>query len=266
MNSQQDDQQQDWQPLTGPLAAERLGDHGAPTIVFVHGFTQTGNSWKSIAEQFVAHGLQAVVVDLPGHGGSAHVRADLRRTADMVSQLGGRGSYVGYSLGGRVCLHLGLMYPHLARSLVLIGAHPGIADADERMARRESDDALAEHLLDVGVEAFLSEWTALPLFGGFDAGEAERADRLRNTAEGLAASLHMAGTGEQGSLWPRLRELNMPVLALAGEHDAKFAAIAEQIATAAPSGRWQLVPGAHHAAHLQNPAAVVEAIAGALPA
>ncbi len=254
-----------WQPLTGPLAAERLGDHHAPTIVFVHGFTQTANSWKPIAERFVARGLQAVIVDLPGHGGSAAVRADLRRTADMVAQLGGTGTYVGYSLGGRVCLHLALMYPHVVKSLVLIGAHPGIADADERMARREADDALAEHLLEVGVEPFLTEWMANPLFGGFDTGAADRADRLRNTSEGLAASLRMAGTGEQGSLWPRLRELNMPVLALAGEHDAKFAAIAEQIATAVPSGRWQLVPGAHHAAHLQHPDAVEQAVADALP-
>ena len=50
-----------------------------------------------------------------------------------------------------------------------------------------------------------------------------------------------------------------------GGRDAKFAAIAEQIATAVPSGRSLLVPGAHHAAHLQNPATVTDAIAAALP-
>lgn len=255
-----------WQPLTGPLAAQRLGAHDAPAIVFVHGFTQTGNSWKPIAEQFVARGLQAILVDLPGHGGSATVRADLRRTADMVAQMGGVGTYVGYSLGGRVCLHLALMYPHLVKSLVVVGAHPGIADADERSTRRENDDALAAHLLEVGVDTFLAEWMALPLFGGFDPGDQERADRRLNTADGLAASLRMAGTGEQLPLWPRLRELNMRVLAMAGEHDAKFAAIAEQIASAVPEGRALLVPEAHHAAHLQNPRAVTDAIAGALPA
>lgn len=254
----------EWQPLTGPLAAERMGDHHAPVLVFVHGFTQTGNSWKPIAEHFVARGYQAVVVDLPGHGGSANVRADLRRSADMVAALGGRGTYVGYSLGGRVCLHLGLMYPHLAQSLVLLGAHPGIADADERAARRTADDALADHLLDVGIEAFLTEWTALPLFGGFDIGEADRADRLRNTAEGLAASLRMAGAGEQLPLWPRLRELNMPVLALAGANDTKFAAVAEQIANAVPTGRFALIPEAAHAAHLQQPQAVIDQIATAV--
>ncbi|MDO8389905.1 MAG: alpha/beta fold hydrolase [Actinomycetota bacterium] len=255
----------EWQSLAAPLAAERCGAHGAPRIVFVHGFTQTANSWKPIAEQFVARGFEAVVVDLPGHGGSAGVRADLRRTADMIAGLGGPATYVGYSLGGRVCLHLALMYPHLAGSLVLIGAHPGIDDADERSARREADDALAAHLLDVGVEAFLAEWTTLPLFGGFEFAEGDRADRLRNNAEGLASSLRMAGTGEQLPLWPRLRELNMPVLALAGSHDSKFAAIAEQISTAVPFGRFRLIPDAAHAAHLQQPQAVIDAIVSALP-
>ena len=255
-----------WQPLTGPLAAERLGAHDAPTIVFVHGFTQTANSWKPIAEQFVAHGVQAIVVDLPGHGGSTSVRADLRRTADMVAQMGGAGTYVGYSLGGRVCLHLALMYPHLVRSLILIGAHPGIADADERSARRDSDDALAAHLMEVGVATFLAEWMANPLFGGFDPGDAERADRLRNTVDGLAASLRMAGTGEQLPLWPRLLELNMPVLAMAGEHDSKFAAIAQQIVAAVPDGHFLAVPDAAHSAHLQTPDAVTDAIRHALPA
>jgi len=256
----------DWQPINGPLAAERQGRHGAPRVVFVHGFTQTANSWKPIAQQFADRGLEVVVVDLPGHGGSAGVRADLRRTADMIASVGGRGTYVGYSLGGRVCLHLALMYPHLVQSLVLLGAHPGIDDADERSLRRAADDALAEHLLDIGVDAFLSEWTALPLFGGFQLTDADRADRLRNTAEGLADSLRMAGTGEQLPLWPRLVELNMPVLALAGAHDAKFAAIAQQIATAVPTGRWALIPDAAHAAHLQHPVAVVDAIVTAIPA
>lgn len=254
-----------WQPITGPLAAERLGARDAPTIVFVHGFTQTANSWKPIAAELASRGYQVIVVDLPGHAGSTPVRADVRRTADMIAELGGVGTYVGYSLGGRVCLHLALMYPHLVRSLVLIGAHPGISDADEREARRESDDSLAAHLLEVGVDAFLGEWLANPLFGGFDVGDDERADRRRNTADGLADSLRMAGTGEQLPLWPRLRELNMPVLAMAGEHDDKFAAIAEQIATAVPVGQYLAVPGAHHAAHLQNPQRVIEAIATALP-
>jgi pimeloyl-ACP methyl ester carboxylesterase len=58
-----------------------------------------------------------------------------------------------------------------------------------------------------------------------------------------------------------LRELNMPVLAMAGALDSKFAAIARQIADMAPRGECELVPGAAHAAHLQQPQTVVDALA-----
>ena len=249
-----------WRPLAARLDAEVAGDDGARRLVFAHGFTQTGNSWKPLAEQFVHRGFQCVVVDLPGHGGSATVRADLRRSADMVATIGAKATYVGYSLGGRTVLHAALMYPNLVQRLVLIGANPGIDDDDERARRRESDDALVRHMEDTGVEAFLREWVALPLFGGMALSPTDFADRLRNTVEGLSSSLRMAGTGAQGSLWPRLRELNMPVLAMAGELDTKFAAIAQQIATMAPRARAVLVPGAAHAAHLQQPDAVVSVI------
>mgnify|MGYP003375547660 FL=1 len=104
----------------------------------------------------------------------------------------------------------------------------------------------------------------LPLFGGLQLTPEQLADRLRNTPEGLAGSLRLAGTGAQGSLWPRLRELNMPVLAIAGALDLKFAAIAQQIADAAPEGAAALVAGAAHAAHLQQPETVAVLIADAI--
>src|ERR1019366_8418989 len=48
---------------------------------------------------------------------------------------------------------------------------------------------------------------------------AGRADRLTNTAGGLAASLRLAGTGTMEPLWDRLAGLTMPVLVVAGELD-----------------------------------------------
>lgn len=260
-----DTQHARWSPLSGPLAAQQFGDPQAPKVVFLHGFTQTCNSWKPIAEQFAAAGFHAVVVDLPGHGDSGGVRADLRRTADMVAAIGGVASYVGYSLGGRATLHLALMYPHLTTAVVVIGATAGIADADERARRRDADDAVEAHLNEVGVEAFIREWIAQPLFGNFVASDIDLADRVRNTAAGLASSLRLAGTGAQTSLWPRLREITAPVLAMAGQLDEKFAALAEQIAAAVIEGTVLLVPDASHAAHLQQPEFVAQSILRFLP-
>ncbi|MEY4173439.1 MAG: putative 2-succinyl-6-hydroxy-2,4-cyclohexadiene-carboxylate synthase [Actinomycetota bacterium] len=249
-----------WRPLAGRLAAEVAGADSAARMVFVHGFTQTGNSWKAIAEHFVRAGHQCVVLDLPGHGGSTHLRADLRRTADMVASVGGQGVYVGYSLGARVALHVALLYPHEVDAVALVGANPGIDSDTERAVRREADDRLAAHLEQVGLQQFLEEWTAQPLFGTLTPQQLDLDDRLRNTVEGLASSLRHAGTGTQMPLWSRLRELSMPVLAMAGADDAKFAAIAQQMADAVPDGRSVLVPDAAHAAHLQQPASVIDAI------
>ncbi len=253
-----------WSPLTGPLGAEQLGDPRGPKVVFLHGFTQTRNSWKPMAEHVAAAGNHSVVIDLPGHGDSAGVRADLRRTADMVAAIGGAGTYVGYSLGGRAALHLALMYPHLTKSVVLIGATAGIADADERARRREADDAVEARLVELGLEAFLREWVAQPLFSDLAVTAEDLADRGRNTVEGLTSSLRLAGAGAQTSLWPRLREINSPVLAIAGERDEKFAALAEQIAAAIPQGAALLVPNAGHAAHLQQPDFVLQSILAAI--
>ena len=46
----------DWRPVAGPLAAEQCGHLDSPRLAFVHGFAQTGNSWKPIAEYFANHG------------------------------------------------------------------------------------------------------------------------------------------------------------------------------------------------------------------
>jgi 2-succinyl-6-hydroxy-2,4-cyclohexadiene-1-carboxylate synthase len=245
----------DWRPLAGKLASWSCGE--GPRLVFVHGFTQTANSWKPIAARFAADGYESVIVDAPGHGESDGIRADQRRGADMLTGQCGAGVYVGYSMGGRLCMHAALMYPHLVRGLAVIGASPGIADEDERATRRRADEVLAVHIEEVGVEAFIDEWIAQPLFAGLILSPEERADRLRNTAAGLANSLRHGGTGAQGSLWARLRELNMPVLTMAGEHDEKFAAISRQVAAWVPRGTHVDLAGCGHAAHLQDPGQVV---------
>lgn len=244
----------DWRALSGPLAARRYGS--GPRIVFVHGFTQTGWSWQSIAERVAQLGYEVALVDLPGHGGSGAIRADLRRTADLVAATTGPATYVGYSLGGRVAMHLALMYPHIVDRLALIGAHPGIIDDDERAARRAADDRLAAHIVEVGLERFLEEWTAQPLFAGLEFTSDDRLDRMRNTAAGLAWSLRLAGTGTQVPLWERLVELNLPVLSMSGSLDTKFEPIAERIASSVPDGVFATVHGAGHAAHLQQPGQV----------
>ena len=164
-------------------------------------------------------------------------------------------------MGGRVALHAALSHPDEVRALVLIGATAGIVDETERAARRAADERLAERIEEIGVEAFVDEWLANPLFAGLSAETALRADRLRNTAVGLAVSLRSTGTGTQEPLWGRLASITAPVLVLAGEHDAKFRELGSRLATEIPDARFDVVPAAGHTVHLEQPGATADAIA-----
>ena len=230
------------------------GGPGATRVVLVHGFTQTLAAWAAVGER-LAHRWEVVRVDLPGHGRSGGVRAGFEAAAALVGEAGGAGAYVGYSLGGRVCLRLALDRPDLVRALVLVGASPGIAGAGERAARRAADERLAAEIERDGVAAFLDRWLAGPLFATLPAETAGRDERLANTAEGLASALRRLGTGAQEPLWERLGGLRPPVLLVAGERDPKFSELAHRMAAAVgPTARVAIVAGAGHAVHLERPA------------
>ena len=142
----------------------------------------------------------------------------------------------GYSMGGRIALHLALAEPARVRRLVLIGASPGLADPAERARRRVADEALAEEVQASTLEAFARRWAQTPVLAGLpdDVAAEVHADRLRSTTDGLAAALRGLGTGALPSLWGRLGELALPVALLVGERDAKFRAVAERMAAALP--------------------------------
>lgn len=236
-----------------PLHTERDGT--GPRIVLVHGFTQTGRCWSPVDEDLAAD-HEVVRVDAPGHGGSSEVRAGLPDGARLIGDAGGLATYVGYSMGARFLLHLGLLAPSRVRALVLIGGTAGIEDPAARAGRRAQDLRTAQQIAEVGLEAFIDDWIAQPLFADLPASGSFRAERLRNTVPGLQSSLTRAGTGSQLPLWDRLPELAMPVLVVAGQRDAKFAALAERMAAAiGDNASLALVPDAGHAAHLEQPAA-----------
>jgi 2-succinyl-6-hydroxy-2,4-cyclohexadiene-1-carboxylate synthase len=232
-------------------------------LVLLHGFTQTGRSWQPVLHALAAR-YRALAPDLPGHGAFGERRpasfaacdAYLRVLADCGITL------VGYSMGGRIALHAALSLGDRIERLVLIGASPGLADPAERGAREATDAALADRIETIGLEAFVREWGAQPLFAGMPRGiaEAAEADRLCNTAPGLAAALRGLGTGSMPPLWDRLGTLAMPVELLVGERDEKFRAIAERMAGALPRSRVHVVPGAGHAVAWEAPEAVADVL------
>ena len=224
-------------------------------LVLVHGFTQTRDCWGPLAPD-LAGDHEVVRVDAPGHGTSSDLVADLWEGAALLAATGGPASYVGYSMGGRLVLHVALARPDVVRGLVLIGATAGIEDPAARTRRADDDETRAQLIDSVGVDAFVDQWLAQPLFAGLPPEHRCIEARRSNTAAGLASSLRRAGAGAQEPLWDRLGALAMPVLVLAGADDAAYVAHGHRLASSiGANATLAVVPGAGHAVHLEAPAA-----------
>ncbi len=228
-------------------------------VVLLHGFTQSGAAWQPVVDALTRpepRSHQVITVDAPGHGGSSDVVADLWASAELIVDAAGAGTYVGYSMGARMALHVALARPDALRRLVLISGTAGIDDADERTRRRHSDEDIARRIESDGVEAFVQWWLRRPLFSTLPAESAAVDTRLNNTVAGLAASLRHAGTGTQEPLWDRIGSIAVPTLVVAGALDEAYVARARRlVAGIGDNATLAIVEEAGHACHLEQPAA-----------
>ena len=271
------------QPSDIDLHAEwdgfRAGEAEAPVLALLHGFTGSGAGWAPVREGLRAIG-PTLAVDLAGHGAlpvpvpekGAMAPYTMPACLGQLERLLERHAlpgawWVGYSMGGRVALQMAVHKPALVKGLVLVSATPGISDPAARAERAAADEKLAAAILEEGMEAFVERWLGNPLFAGLKSLPAEeyarqRAQRLNCDPAGLANSLRGLGTGSMESVWQRLGGIEVPVLLLAGEQDAKFAALAEQMAALLPKATLRLIPGSGHVPQVEKPAAFLEAVRG----
>ena len=231
---------------------------GSRDLCFVHGFTQTGNSWKVPAQSI--HDSTKTFVDAPDHGESQGISLSLEETAEAIADIAFGKVLVGYSMGARMALHAVMQHPYAMTGLVLVSGTPGIEDDAEREARVQSDDALATRIEQIGTPAFIDEWIHQPLFAKSTFSDAEIRDRNRNSPASLASSLRTCGTGQQQSWWPHLLEIRIPVLLIAGSRDEKFVAIAKRMKQLIPQSTLNIIEKAGHSAHTDQPTAFGESI------
>jgi 2-succinyl-6-hydroxy-2,4-cyclohexadiene-1-carboxylate synthase len=241
--------------------------------MLLHGYTGTGRSMAGLARAF-QDDFDAIAPDLPGHGRSAeraggHAYDFDACVDDLVATLAATGHdsahWLGYSMGARLALACAVRHPARVTSLVLLAGRAGIADPGERLARRGADEALAARIEERGVEAFVDEWLAQPLFAsmqrlGPQFMAREREARLVNDARGLASSLRALGPAAQPPLFDALPCVNVPVLLVAGALDVRFVSAAHELARSLPRAEVCVIPGAGHAAHLEQPEAFLRAV------
>lgn len=236
-------------------------------LLLLHGFTGSQQTWTPFINDW-SRSFKLILVDLIGHGRTDHPEVADRYSMEYVvhdlkeilHRLNiNKVHLLGYSMGGRVALSFSILYPEYVISLILESSSPGLEFEEERLARIESDNQLAERIERGGMQAFIDFWEKIPLFAtqeqrlSAERKQAMRQERLGNSSLGLANSLRGMGTGVQPSWWDRLAHFQKPVLLLAGEDDQKFCMIGQKMHKLFPNSKILIIKDAGHAIHVEQP-------------
>ncbi|WP_028109273.1 2-succinyl-6-hydroxy-2,4-cyclohexadiene-1-carboxylate synthase [Ferrimonas futtsuensis] len=206
-----------------------------PTLVLLHGFLGSAGDWQPVLPALEQH-FHCLALDLPGHGDN---RCPLTQgpgfdevCIHLESQLPQAPFHLlGYSLGGRIALHLARRHPERLLSLTLESAHPGLTQESDRAQRRQADGQWQQLLQQHPLSDFLERWYRQPVFASLSHQARKKMieARLGNDASALSSLYTNTGLGWQQDLRPAVAELTVPVHYLCGREDSKFVALGREM-------------------------------------
>lgn len=232
------------------LSYSVTGSKQLPPLVFLHGFLGVKEDWEevisSLQDQFCCY-----TIDLPGHGSSPyedHLLESIFNTLQSLDLF--PAPIVGYSMGGRLALFLKEYFPKLFKELILIGAHTGIEDEQERKSRWHKDLNWSLILDTQPFESFLLSWYSQPLFQSLKKRPEVFAKiltrRTHQNPQNMASILRNFSLGLQ----PPLKKFHQDTLFIYGEEDPMFSELYQDFS---PSDLTIEKIKGGHALHLENP-------------
>ena len=264
----------------GGLAALRSGVAGQPRVLALHGWLDNAASFVPLAAHLP--GLDLVMLDLPGHGRSAHLApgADYTLTVtlnailDVVDVLGWEQfSVLGHSMGAGIGSLLAASLPQRVQRLVAIEALGALAETPQRTALRLREGVAAMRALP-GKKLRVFPDLAAPIRARMQANQLGEASARLLVERGVVAV-------EGGYAWSSDPRLTLPALQRMTE--AQIGDLVQGIqcptrvifadppqsylpdpvrrarAALLPDGEIFVIEGTHHL-HMENPADVARAI------
>ncbi|MBJ6765484.1 alpha/beta hydrolase [Myxococcaceae bacterium JPH2] len=242
----------------------QVEDSGAgEAVLLLHGLGSSGGDWEFVAPRLAAH-HRVVIPDARGHGrsdkppGAYGVALFARDIAALCDGLGlTRVHVVGLSMGGMMGFQLAVDRPELVRSLVVINSGP---DMVPRTVRQRLAIMVRLGVLRWLGPRGLAKRIAPRLFPKPEQ-EALR-ERVRETLGANTPDVYLRATrGLVGwSVLARLAEVTCPVLVLHSERDYTSLATKQAYVARLAKARLQVLTDSGHAAPVDQPGQVVEAV------
>ena len=227
---------------------------GRLRLLLSHGVIESSESWAEVRPHLEPR-FEVVAPDARGRGaassppepfGYGDLAADVEALAGRLRW--DRFFHAGHSMGGRVALEHALAHPGRVRALAVVSARAEAPDEAGRARLR----AQAEKARREGPGEAVDMWTR----PGDPHYERVRQISARNSTEGTAVALE--SLSRMDSLVPRLGEIAVPVLVVAGDHDPAYVRSAHLLEEAIPDAQLRILPGVGHFPNLECPALLAE--------
>lgn len=215
----------------------------------LHGFLGAPSDWSALLPDAECPDWPAIFADLPNLGELADRLNDSTRGVNLV----------GYSMGGRIALHMLVREPSRWKRAVIVSASPGMGDPTERAKRLGSDHRWAERFRTEAWPELLADWNRQSVFVDDRSAPLERAEHLYDRAI-LAHALVAGSVAAQDDLTSALPDVSIPVLWVAGARDDKYALLARACAQTNPMFKLAVIPDAGHRVPWANPRAFRESL------
>jgi 3-oxoadipate enol-lactonase len=242
--------------LAGGSRDGDAGGTGRAEVLYVHGSGGTHRLWgRQYGPDGPAH--PAVAIDLSGHGDSGDVQtpagpetlAAYARDVRIVAETTGADVLVGNSLGGAVCLHLAIETEFDPVALVLAGTGAKLTVLEELRTWLSEDFERAV--------AFLHDSDRF--FHDADTRTVERSKQAMHET-GREVTRRDFVTCHRFDVRDRLSEVDVPTLAVVGEHDSLTPPPYHEYLADHTGGEYAEVPDGAHLAMVERPAAFNERV------
>jgi pimeloyl-ACP methyl ester carboxylesterase len=237
-------------------------------LILVHAYPVHSAVWSPQVAA-LSNDRTVVTYDVRGFGRSAApddpaLYSQDRSVADLLALLDHLGlqqaDICGLSMGGNIALNFAIGHPDRVSSLVVSGTGSGSDDPKPFIERTNGWAEMAERR---GIGAFADLVMLNGVFSEYaDRGARERAHLrsliLGNTVPGVAHTARqvIAKRPTIRQLEPRLKELPVRTLIIAGELDPAVALPTQIMAKAIPSARLEIIRGTGHFNNVEVPDAV----------